>query len=114
MNYAAHNKELHDTLLKPEEPVIFTKADSALLKPGKPFFVPEDMGRIDYEAEVVVRICRLGKNIAKGRLNKFLKESCLLNQEYIWDKNFTVASYLKSVDKDLTVTDFKRFTLRAE
>ena len=32
MNYAAHNKELHDTLLKPEEPVIFTKADSALLK----------------------------------------------------------------------------------
>ena len=54
------------------------------------------------------------QNIAKGRLNKFLKESCLLNQEYIWDKNFTVASYLKSVDKGLTVTDFKRFTLRAE
>ena len=63
MNYAAHNKELHDTQLKPEEPVIFTKADSALLKPGKPFFVPDDMGRIDYEAEVVVRICRLGKTI---------------------------------------------------
>ena len=63
MNYAAHNKELHDTLLKPEEPVIFTKADSALLTRGKPFFVPDDMGRIDYEAEVVVRICRLGKNI---------------------------------------------------
>ena len=54
------------------------------------------------------------QNIAKGRLAKFLKESCLLNQEYIWDKNFTVSSYLKSVDKDLTVTDFKRFTLRAE
>lgn len=53
-------------------------------------------------------------NIAKGRLNKFLKESCLLNQEYIWDKNFTVASYLQSIDKELTVTDFKRFTLRAE
>ena len=54
------------------------------------------------------------QNIAKGRLSKFLKESCLLNQEYIWDKNFTVSSYLQSVDKDLTVTDFKRFTLRAE
>jgi 2-keto-4-pentenoate hydratase/2-oxohepta-3-ene-1,7-dioic acid hydratase in catechol pathway len=64
MNYAAHNKELHNTLLKPEDPVIFTKADSALLKPGKPFFIPDDMGRIDYEAEVVVRICRLGKNIS--------------------------------------------------
>ena len=54
------------------------------------------------------------QNIAKGRLNKFLKENCLLSQEYIWDKNFTVASYLDSVEKGLTVTDFKRFTLRAE
>ena len=53
-------------------------------------------------------------NIAKGRLNKFLKENCLLSQEYIWDKNLTVGSYLKSIDKDLTVVDFKRFTLRAE
>ena len=71
MNYAAHNKELHDTLLKPEEPVIFTKADSALLKPGKPFFVPDDMGRIDYEAEIVVRICRLGKNIAERFAHRY-------------------------------------------
>ena len=63
MNYAAHNRELHGTLKRPNEPVIFTKADSALLKPGKPFFVPDHLGRIDYEAEVVVRICRLGKNI---------------------------------------------------
>lgn len=63
MNYAAHNKELHGTLKRPDEPVIFTKADSALLKPGRPFFVPDHLGRIDYEAEMVVRICRLGKNI---------------------------------------------------
>ena len=63
MNYAAHRQELHGTLKCPDEPVIFTKADSALLTRGKPFFVPDDMGRIDYEAEVVVRICRLGKNI---------------------------------------------------
>ncbi len=54
------------------------------------------------------------QNIAKGRLNKFLKENCLLSQEYIWDKNLTVAQYLQSVDKDLTVVDFKRFTLSAE
>ncbi len=52
------------------------------------------------------------QNIAKGRLNKFLKESCLLSQEYIWDKQFTVESYLKSIDKELTITDFKRFTLK--
>ena len=54
------------------------------------------------------------ENIAKGRLGKFLKENCLLSQEYIWDKNQTVEQYLKSVDKELTVQGFKRFTLRAE
>ena len=64
MNYAKHNKELDGTLYKPEEPVIFTKPDSALLKDGKPFFIPDFTKQCDYEAELVVRICRLGKNIA--------------------------------------------------
>lgn len=63
MNYIQHNKELDGTLYKPEEPVIFTKADSALLKDSKPFFLPDELGRIDYETELVVRICRLGKSI---------------------------------------------------
>ncbi|MCD8302221.1 MAG: translation elongation factor Ts [Prevotellaceae bacterium] len=54
------------------------------------------------------------QNIAKGRVNKFLKENCLMSQEYIWDKNMTIAQYLKSVDKELSVLDFKRFTLSAE
>ena len=63
LNYPQHNKELNETLYKGEVPVIFTKADSSLLKDGKPFFVPDDMGRIDYETEIVVRICRLGKAI---------------------------------------------------
>lgn len=64
MNYAAHNKELDGTLLLPEEPIIFSKADSALLKDGKPFFIPDFTEQCDYETELVVRICRLGKNIA--------------------------------------------------
>ena len=63
LNYPQHNKELNETLYKGEVPVIFTKADSSLLKDGKPFFVPDDMGRIDYETEIVVCICRLGKAI---------------------------------------------------
>lgn len=63
MNYAQHNKELEGALYIPEEPVIFTKADSSLLKDGKPFFVPDHLGRVDYETEMVVRICRLGKSI---------------------------------------------------
>ena len=52
-------------------PVIFTKADSSLLKDGKPFFVPDFMGRIDYETEVVVRICRLGKSIPEQFAHRY-------------------------------------------
>ena len=65
MNYALHNIELGDTLYKEREsPVIFTQADSALLKDGKPFFVPDFTQRCEYETELVVRICRLGRSIA--------------------------------------------------
>ncbi|MBQ4621689.1 MAG: fumarylacetoacetate hydrolase family protein [Bacteroidaceae bacterium] len=64
MNYAAHNKELDNTLLTPKKPVIFMKPDSAILKDGKPFFIPDFTQRVDYETELVVRICRLGKHIA--------------------------------------------------
>ena len=63
MNYLQHNKALHGSLFKTEEPVIFTKADSALLKDHKPFFIPDHMGRIEYETELVVSICKLGKSI---------------------------------------------------
>ena len=54
------------------------------------------------------------ENIAKGMVNKFFKENCLLDQAYIDDNKITVAQYLKNIDKGLTVTDFKRYTLRAE
>ena len=71
MNYAQHNKELDGTLYKPETPVVFTKADSALLKDRKPFFVPDFMGRIDYETELVVRISRLGKGISQRFAHRY-------------------------------------------
>lgn len=61
MNYAAHNKELHHSL-DLSEPVIFMKADS-VLKDGKPFFIPDFSNEVHYETEVVIKICRLGKNI---------------------------------------------------
>jgi elongation factor Ts len=54
------------------------------------------------------------QNIANGRLQKFYKENCLLNQEFIQDSKITVAQYLQQTDKNLTVVAFKRFTLRAE
>lgn len=54
------------------------------------------------------------ERIAEGRMKKFFDETCLLNQKFISDEKKTVAQYLKEYDKDLTVTAFKRFTLRAE
>lgn len=54
------------------------------------------------------------QNIAKGRMAKFYKDSCLLNQEFIQDSKLSVTDYLKAANKELTVVAFKRFTLRAE
>ncbi len=62
-NYADHALEFDGTTVKPEVPMIFMKPDSAILKNGKHFYVPDFMGRIDYEGELVVRICKLGKSI---------------------------------------------------
>ena len=51
------------------------------------------------------------EKIAQGKLNKFYKESTLLNQEYIKDNKMTIRQYLQSLNKDLTVSGFKRFSL---
>lgn len=71
MNYMQHNEELHGKVFKPEEPVIFLKADSSLLKDHKPFFIPDFMGRIDYETEIVIRISRLGKGIPERFAHRY-------------------------------------------
>lgn len=70
MNYAQHNKELGHTLVN-KEPVIFMKPDSALLKDGKPFFIPDFTNEVHYETELVVRINRLGKNIASRFAHRY-------------------------------------------
>ena len=53
----------------------------------------------------------LAKKIAFGRLNKFYKENTLLNQMFIKDNKKTIKEYLKENDKDLTITNFKYFSL---
>ncbi|MDH6357572.1 fumarylacetoacetate hydrolase family protein [Parabacteroides sp. PF5-9] len=73
MNYAAHNKELHHSL-ELSEPTIFMKSDSSLLKEGKPFFIPDFSLEIHYETEIVVRIDRLGKNIAERFAHRYYQE----------------------------------------
>ena len=73
MNYAAHNKELGHTL-ELAEPTIFMKSDSSLLKDGKPFFIPDFSEESHYETEIVVRIDRLGKNIAERFAHRYYNE----------------------------------------
>ena len=71
MNYSEHNRELHGSDVKPAEPVIFTKADSALLTHGRPFFIPDFTQRCDYETELVVRIGRLGRSIPQRFAHRY-------------------------------------------
>lgn len=73
MNYAEHNKELHHTLLY-KDPVIFTKADSALLTGGKPFFIPDYTQQCEYETELVVRINHLGRSIPERFAHRYYDE----------------------------------------
>ncbi len=62
-NYAEHAYEFDGTVDRPQVPLIFMKPDSAIIKNGKHFYVPDFLGRVDYEAEIVVRINKLGKSI---------------------------------------------------
>ncbi|MDD6642174.1 MAG: fumarylacetoacetate hydrolase family protein [Bacteroidales bacterium] len=60
-NYATHNAEMQ--CITPGEPTVFMKPDTALLRENRPFYIPHFSNEIEYEAEIVVRINRLGKNI---------------------------------------------------
>jgi elongation factor Ts len=78
--------------------------------------VPQEI--IDKELEIGREIAlKEGKpeqivdKIAQGKLNKYFKENTLLPQSFVKDSNMTVESYLKSVDPDLTVVDFKHIEL---
>ncbi len=72
-NYSDHNKEMNRSLL-PKQPVIFSKPDSAILKGGKPFFLPDFSNQIEYEAELILKICKVGKNIAPRFAHRYYKE----------------------------------------
>ena len=54
------------------------------------------------------------QNIANGRLNKFFKESCLMEQEYVQDSKLTVGQFLDNSQKGLVVVDFKRVNLNQD
>ena len=72
MNYPSHVKEMNNVLSP--EPVIFSKPESALLLKNKPFFYPDFSTDIQYETEMVVKIDRLGKNIAPKFAHRYYSE----------------------------------------
>jgi len=77
-----------------------------------------DQSTIDKEIEIAKDQLRAeGKpeamldNIAKGKIKRFFKDNTLVNQDYIKDSKVSVANYVKSIDAELTVVDFKRVAL---
>jgi acylpyruvate hydrolase len=68
-NYAEHIKELGNE--RPEEPVIFLKPDTALLKDNQPFYYPHFSSDVHYEVEIVLRISKEGKHIEEKFAHKY-------------------------------------------
>ncbi len=73
LNYALHKEEMGDQTRR-TDPVIFLKPESAILKGGNPFFIPDFAQEFHYETELVVRINRLGKNIATRFASRYYEE----------------------------------------
>jgi acylpyruvate hydrolase len=68
-NYVEHIEELKNE--RPEEPVIFTKPDTALIRNNAPFYYPDFSKDIHHEVELVLRICKEGKNIEEKFASKY-------------------------------------------
>jgi acylpyruvate hydrolase len=71
-NYGAHAKELGNAV--PENPVIFSKPDTALLKNNEPFYLPDFSNDIHHEIELVIRINKMGKKIQEKFAHNYYSE----------------------------------------
>lgn len=78
-NYADHAKEMNSPV--PEEPVIFMKPDTALLKNNQVFYYPDFSKDIHYEAEIVLRISKQGKNIQEKFAYKYY-DQCTIGIDF--------------------------------
>ncbi len=74
-NYVNHAKELNNPV--PAEPVVFSMPDSALLKSNNDFYYPDFTKEIHHEIEMVVKICRVGKNIPQEFAHRYYEELAL-------------------------------------
>lgn len=71
-NYADHAKELNNPI--PENPVLFLKPDTAVLRNNKPFYHPKFSNEVHHELEVVLKVCKEGKFIAEKFAHKYYEE----------------------------------------
>jgi 2-keto-4-pentenoate hydratase/2-oxohepta-3-ene-1,7-dioic acid hydratase in catechol pathway len=71
-NYAEHIKELNNE--RPDEPVIFTKPETAILKDNEPFYYPDFSQDIHHEVEIIIKISKMGKNIEEKFAHKYYEE----------------------------------------
>ena len=68
-NYVEHIDELKNE--KPDEPVIFMKPDSALLRKNLPFYIPSFTNNLHHEVELVIKIDKVGKNISEKFAHRY-------------------------------------------
>lgn len=71
-NYTEHAKELGNAV--PDNPVIFSKPDTALIKNGEPFYLPDFSNDIHHEVELVIRINKMGKKIQEKFAHSYYNE----------------------------------------
>ncbi|MFN8208884.1 MAG: translation elongation factor Ts [Bacteroidales bacterium] len=90
-------------------PIAVDKSDVAPEKLAKEREIAVEQTNLDKKNEG--KPANIIEKIAEGKLEKYLKENTLMNQEFIKDGKLNVAQYLQSKDKDLKVTGFRRFTL---
>jgi len=120
-NYAEHIKELNNE--RPNDPVVFTKPDTAVLRNNEPFYYPDFSKDIHHEVELVLRICKEGKNIEEKFSHKYYDaigigidftardlQSKLKEKGLPWDiaKGFNGSAPLS--DKFIPVSEFKDLT----
>jgi len=111
--------------------VAFNKSDDAFEQAGRDVAMqiaamnPVSVSRDDVDPKIIEKEIEIGKELARnegkaeemlekialGRLNKFFQESTLLSQKFVKNNDVTVDQYLKSLDKELTVTGFKHISL---
>ena len=99
------SKPVSEEVAKNVAPVAVDKDDVDTKTLEREMDIAREQARAEGKPEEMI------EKIAQGKLNKFYKESTLLNQEFIKDNKLSIRQYLQSIDKDLTVTAFKRYQL---